>query len=33
MEIKKYVLAVFSPTGGTVKVARAICKGTGLEGL
>ena len=33
MESKKYVLAVFSPTGGTVKVARAIRKGTGLEGL
>ena len=32
MEIKQYVLAVFSPTGGTLKVARAICKGTGLAG-
>ena len=32
MEIKQYVLAVFSPTGGTLKIARAICKGTGLAG-
>lgn len=32
MEIKQYVLAVFSPTGGTLKIARAICRGTGLAG-
>lgn len=32
MEVKKYVLAVFSPTGGTSRVARAVCKGSRLEG-
>lgn len=32
MKINRYVLAVFSPTGGTLKVARAICSGFGLEG-
>ena len=32
MEIKQYVLAVFSPTGGTLKIARVICKGTGFAG-
>lgn len=31
MEIKKCVLAVFSPTGGTAKIARAIGKGSNLE--
>ena len=31
MEIRKCVLAVFSPTGGTLKIARAIGEGSGLE--
>lgn len=32
MNINRYVLAVFSPTGGTLKVARAICSGLDMEG-
>ncbi len=31
MTVTKCVLAVFSPTGGTEKVAQAVCRGMGLE--
>ena len=31
MKVNQWINAIFSPTGGTAKVARSIAKGSGLE--